>query len=239
MSLYDSDRRYRRRFWGGVIRLLAFMGALVVTGMVAFAWGQGDLESNVRGYQQEIFDLEKRQDALEQENANLLVAAEKAKLAVEEWRKRYDADVPTGERRRLLDLATERLEAGVDAERIAFFIQAADAPRECEGVETKRFLVRTPLYNGANTSVSFANEAILVSGTGQSAETEAGLPQAWYDPAKPVNLTFTRIDGEVFQVENMLPIQKSVLHAGVEHRFIVRAGARGFVQVAAERCAAP
>ena len=54
-------------------------------------------------------------------------------------------------------------------------IQAAEEKRDCEEVETKRFLVRTPLYDGANTSVSFAGEAVSVTGTGESETTEITL----------------------------------------------------------------
>lgn len=236
MSLYDSESRYRRRFWGGVVRFLAFAGALVMIGMVAFAWGQGDLERNIRGYQNEIHDLEMQADQFQQENANLRVATEQARLRVEQIERRYRQDVPTGDRKRLMDLVTGRLEAGVPVDRLAFLIESADRPVACDPVETKRFLMRTPLYDGANTSVSFADEAVLITGAGQSAETADGKPQAWFDPGKPVSLVFRRIDGVEVEVEDMLPVQKSVMQAGIEHRFLVRAGARGFVQVAAERC---
>lgn len=239
MSLYDSDRRYRRRFWGGMARFLALSGALVVTALVSYSFGREELESGVRSFQEEIHQLERREDALQQENANLRVFAEKAKLTVEEVQRKYETDVPKGERRDLLDLVSGQLEAGVAVDRLAFLIESAGRPVSCEPVETKRFLLRTPLYNGANTSVSFANDAVLVTGMGESAKTADGLPQAWYDPAQPVNLILRRIDGTEVQVTDTLPIQKSIEHGGAEHRFLVRPGARGFVQVSAERCVYP
>lgn len=239
MSLYDSDRRYRRRFWGGVIRLVIFAALIVATAIVSYQFGIEDLETQVRGYQQDIYDLENHQSTLEQETANLRVAAERAKLAVEEWERRYNADVPTGARRQMLDLATERLRAGVSAERLGFLITSAEEPRSCEPVESKRFLVRTPLYDGKNTVVSFAADAILVSGSGEPAKTADGLPQAWYDPLQPVTIQFTRVDGQTREVAGKLPLNGSVIQGGAEHRFQLRAGATGFVQIAAEKCAYP
>ena len=239
MSLYDSERRYRRRVWGGVIRFLILVGVVVATAMTAYEFGAEDIEGQRRLHQEQLLEFEQARSAAEQEAANLRVEVEKARLAVEEWERRYEADVPTGDRLVLLGLVSEPLEAGVDPERLAFLIKAAEDKRDCEEVETKRFLVRTPLYDGANTSVTFANEAVAVTGSGESETTDAGLPQAWYDPEKPVSLVFTRIDGQTTEISGTLPLQQSVVHDGVEHHFLVRPGARGFAQVAAERCAYP
>lgn len=239
MSIYDSERRYRRRMWGGVIRLIVFVGIVLATAMTAYEFGAEDIEGQRRLHQEQLLEFEQARNASEQEAANLRVAVEKAKLAVAEWERRYEADVPTGVRQKLLELVTERLDAGIDPERLAFLITAAEDKRDCEAVETKRFLVKTPIYDGANTSVTFANEAVAVTGTGESETTDAGLPQAWYDPNKSVTLVFTRIDGQRTEVSGILPLQQSVVHDGVEHHFIVKPGARGFAQVAAERCAYP
>lgn len=239
MSLYDSDRRYRRRLWGGIIRFAVVAGMLAAAAFVSYQAGIEELDSNVRGYQQEIHELESKQNALEQETANLRVAAERARLAVEEWERRYSADVATGPRRRLLELLGERLNAGVSPDRLAFLIQAAEEPRKCQPVESKRFLVRTPLHDGKNTVVSFADDSIVVTGTGVPATTADGLVQAWFDPAEPITVVITRIDGKSQEITGKLPLHGSIIQGGAEHRFQLRAGANGFVQVAAERCAYP
>jgi len=239
MNLYDSDRRYRRRFWGGMLRLVIFVALIGATAIVSYQFGIEDLESQVRGYQQEIFDLENRHSELEQETANLRVAAERAKLTVEEWERRYRTDVPIGDRKQMLDLATERLQAGVSADRLGFLIKSAEEPRNCGPVESKRFLVRTPLYDGKNTVVSFADDAIVISGTGESAKTADGLPQAWFDPLQSVTIQITRVDGETRVVSGRLPLNGSIIHGGAEHRFQMRAGATGFIQIAAEKCGYP
>lgn len=239
MSLYDSDRRYRRRFWGGIIRFVVFAGMLAAAAFVSYQAGIEELDSNVRGYQQEIHELESQQNTLEQETANLRVAAERARLAVEDWERRYSADVATGPRRRLLELLSERLNAGVSPERLGFLIQAAEEPRKCQPVESKRFLVRTPLHDGKNSVVSFAEDSIVVTGSGVPATTADGLVQAWFDPAEPITVVITRIDGKSRELTGKLPLHGSIVQGGAEHRFQLRAGANGFVQVAAEKCAYP
>ena len=239
MSLYDSERRYRRRVWGGVIRVVIYIGILLAAAMVSYQFGSEDIETERRVHQEQLMEFEQGRAASEQEAANLRVEVERAKLAIEELEKRYEADVPVGERRELMELVAERLSAGVDPERLAFLIRSAEERRDCETVETKRFLVRTPLYKGANTAITFANEAVAVTGSGESEVTDAGLPQAWFDPDKPVTLVFTRIDGQQTEVSGTLPLQQSVVHDGVEHHFMVKPGPRGFAQVAAERCAYP
>lgn len=239
MSLYESDRRYRRRFWGGVVKFAVMAGLFAATSIVSYQVGIEDLESRVRGYQQEIFDLEARQNALEQETANLRLGSERAKLGVEDWERRYMAEVPTGERKQLMDLVVERLNAGVTPSRLAFLIQSATEPRNCKPVDSKRFLVKTPLYDGKNTVVSFADDAILVSGVGVSAKTADGLPQAWFEPHEPVTVRIERIDGQAREVAGKLPLQASMVHGNVEYRFQMRAGATGFVQIASEACAYP
>lgn len=239
MSLYDSDRRYRRRFWGGIIRFAVYASLLVAAAFISYQAGIEDLENRVRGYQQEIHHLESQQNALEQETANLRVAAERARLAVEEWERRYGADVATGPRGRLLDLITERLNAGVTPERLAFLIQAAEEPRKCQPVESKRFLVRTPLHDGRNTVVSFAEDSLVVSGTGVPAKTADGLAQAWFDPMEPITVTVTRVDGKTREVTGKLPLTVSIVQGGAEYRFLLRAGSNGFAQIAAEKCAYP
>jgi hypothetical protein len=239
MSLYDSDRRYRRRFWGGLTRFVIGAGLFSATAIVAYQVGIEDLDSRVHGYQEAIYDLETRQGLLEQENADLRLSTEQARLAVEEWERRYAADVPDGERRRMLDLVTERLDGGLSADRLAFLIRSADEARDCEPTESKRFLVQTPLHDGRNTTVSFASDAIVVTATGVSARTSDGRPQAAFDPAEPVTVRITRIDGEILEVAGVLPMQESMVHGGKEYRLQLRAGDAGFVQVAAERCAYP
>lgn len=237
MSLYDSDRRYRRRFWCNLLRFIIYTGLLIVVALGAYQWGIEDLDTRVLGYQQEIYTLEAGREGLEQDNVNLRTVAAKATAAYRELKARYEEDVPKGEHKALYDQLKQKLNDGVSADRLAFLIKTAEDDRRCEDIDSKRFLVRTPIVKGANTSVSYADEAIVVSAYGEPARNEAGQPLGWYDPAKPVRLEVARIDGEVTNSEGLLPQRQGTMHQGREYRFqLVATEGRGIVRVAAQVC---
>ncbi|MEC9215892.1 MAG: hypothetical protein VX647_01670, partial [Pseudomonadota bacterium] len=76
-------------------------------------------------------------------------------------------------------------------------------------------------------------------GRGASAKSADGRPQAWFDPSKPVRLTFTAVDQPSVERAGVLPLSHSVVLGEREFRFLVQAGRRGFVLVTAEDCAYP
>ena len=54
MSLYDSERRYRRRLWGGVVRFVIYIAIVVATAMTAYEFGAEDLEGQRRLHQEQL-----------------------------------------------------------------------------------------------------------------------------------------------------------------------------------------
>src|SRR3546814_7653548 len=77
-----------------------------------------------------------------QKNAIRLEAASRtAEIQYRELLARFQREVPSGEIRELSQLVADRLDQGVPADRIAFFINAADRVRDCGNPETKRFIV--------------------------------------------------------------------------------------------------
>ena len=141
----------------------------------------------------------------------------------------------------LLGQMQDKLDKGVKLERLEFLVASADNPRECETEPaTKRFLVQTPLYSGANDWVSFANGTMTVTAQGDSAVSSTGQVEAWFDPAKPVTARFTAVGGKVSEESGLLPLHTAIVHDGYEYRFtVVAAGTRGFVQVTGDRCKYP
>jgi hypothetical protein len=135
----------------------------------------------------------------------------------------------------------QKLDAGADEERLAFLVSAADKPRSCdEQPETKRFIVTTELQNaGANDAVSFGDRAITVTAVGAAARDSGGNLEAWYDPQKPVSMTFTQLGGKTVSTEGALPLHYSVVAGDDEFRFTALPGARGFLTVTADRCDYP
>ncbi|MBU2091946.1 MAG: hypothetical protein KKB63_15410, partial [Alphaproteobacteria bacterium] len=158
---------------------------------------------------------------------------------IAEWQTRYEREVPRQELRPLMGLIEQRLKDGVTLDRLSFVVGQASSVRDCQGAETKRFLVRTPLASSANSYVTFANNTLTVSALGETALNAEGRPEAWFDPEKPMTVTVTKIGGEEKVATGPLPLTQSVVVGSVEHRFSVIAGPRGFVQVTADRCRYP
>ena len=229
----------RARRWTLVKRLL-LLAALLAVGVFAYETGAtrtqyriARMEERLAAQGADILRLEAEKAALDRRR---LAAVQNEKTLQD----RYNRDVPTGARKALYGMLLERIDAGLDEARIAFLLREADPEPACDPEPvTKRFVLATPLHNGANTSAQFASGAITVTGKGEAEPTAAGLPQAWFDPAAAVTLRFTAIGGEVTETEGKLPLNHSVRLAGNEYRFAARAGARSFVLITALRCDFP
>jgi len=149
--------------------------------------------------------------------------------------------VPQGVLENLVTLLAERLQAGVPAERLEFVVARASIERVCKSqIESRRLEIRTPVGTDVDNRTSLAGERITVSGEGQPARDEAGVAQAWFDPAKPVVLRFLTIDGDVERVENQLPLTHALVFDDKEYRFLAApADRRGFVDLAVQECDYP
>ncbi len=229
----------RARRWTLAKRLL-LLAALLTVGVFAYETGATRTQHRISRMEERLAAQDAAIARLEAEKA----ALDRRRLAAVQneaaFRARYDRDIPTGARKALLDMLVERMEAGLDEARIAFLLREADPEPVCDPEPvTRRFVLATPLHDGANASVQFADGAITVTGEGAAELTEAGLPQAWYDPGAPVTLRFTAIGGDATQAEGKLPLDHSLRFAGNEYRFAARAGPRSFVHITALRCDFP
>src|SRR5690606_23652825 len=121
----------------------------------------------------------------------------------------YHKDIADEKLRTLINMIRERLNAGVNYERLSFLVSTAKNNRNCSEPEMKRFVVSTQLTKGPASAVSFANGAIVVSGAGTAAITADGAPEAWFDPAQSVKITFTKLGGEKSFAEGVLPLHHS------------------------------
>ncbi len=229
----------RARRWILLKRLL-LLAALLAVGVFAYETGAtrtqhriGRMEQRLAAQDADILRLEAEISELDRRR---LAAVQNEKAL----RARYDRDVPTGERKALYEMLLERIDAGLDTARIAFLLREADPEPACDPEPvTKRFVLATPLHDGANASAQFAEGAITVTGEGEAELTEAGLPQAWFDPAAAVRLRFTLIGGDATEAEGKLPLDHSLRFAGNEYRFAARAGPRSFIHITALRCDFP
>ncbi len=241
LGLHETRQRRQRRVRWTIAKWVITLGAIFAAGVFAYRTGTSLAERKVIALTREIETLSDKAADLQRQNtdlrANEILLAQRQR----EDKARYDRDVPAGRMAALLGQMQAKLDKGVKFERLEFLIASADNPRECEAIPaTKRFLVQTPLYSGANDSVSYAKGTITVTAQGVSAVSEAGEVQAWYDTAKSVTARFTAIGGRVSDKSGALPLHATVVHGGYEYRFtMIAAKTQGFVQVTGDRCKYP
>ncbi len=238
-GLYDYDRRYRRRFWSRLAKTL--LALVLVSALAAFSYQLGveQLKSREVSLMAEIEALTTAQQQAEQRIAELRQVAQTAQVRANELEVLYQRNVPSGELAKLVELAARRLSEGVDPARLAFVLEQTANVRSCTARETRRFVLPTPLYRGANTSVAFADGAVTVTGEGEAFRNAEGNREAWFDPTQPVTLRFVQAGGETSETKGLLPIQKSVVVGDREFRFTVSPGARSFVEVSGDNCRFP
>ena len=241
-GLARLERRGGRGRWrSAMLRLLAWAAAAAAIGYWAYQMGGERAALNAAASAVRAERLEAENARLRAEAAAAEDARARAAEALAESRRAYSADVPTGPERDILAAVRRRAAEGVPVERLAEVLDAAQTdPRCAPEVATRRFMVRTPLSRGAHGSVSFANNAITVTGSGQPARAPDGAPEAWFDPAAPVRIAFALPGGAESVSEGLLPLHHTVTMGGAAHRFTVTpAETRGFVLVTGQVCDYP
>lgn len=210
-------------------------------GLASYQSGKTLAELELRQAQGEIARLAGKVRELEAKNAELRTVAEISKMREAELQRRYDTEVPTGDRKALLALIDEQLGKGARTDRLRFLIAAASDEEKCDGEPvTKRFIVRTPVHDGGSASVSFADGSLTVSADGEPAVDDQGRVLAWFDPAKTLTLKTARLGEPPKSLQGTLPMHHALVVNGSEYRLSVVAGDRaGFVNVTADRCRFP
>lgn len=228
-----SEER-RKRFWLGMTKLAFFLVLVGATGFYAYRVGTELARSEVTALQGEVDRLSATSLRQTEEIGRLEGDLGAARKEAAEFKGLYEAVAPNAEVRELVAQVRAKLDAGLDATRLGFFIAAADRPRDCDEPVTKRFILPTPNYAGGNDWVRFG-DVITVSGAGVGGN---GGREQWFDPEQPVTLTFTAIGGKESKVTGKLPLQHAMVVKNEEHRFTAAPGAsRGFVEITADKCA--
>jgi cell division protein FtsB len=237
---FGEPRRRRRReaFWR-VLRFLFAVAAVLGVGSYGYQVGVSanrarteQLEADLVRFQQANLDL-RDQIALTRQQSG------EAEAALARMQQRYAAEIPSGAAATLLAQVRAQLSAGIEPERLAFLIEAAGLGEACEDEPvTKRFMPRTPISTGPRSYVRFGDR-ITITGEGEPARNEAGLAEAWFDPAKPIRLEFRTMDGATTTIEGIVPFTHQIVVDGKEYRFSAVSAEPRFVEVTAQACALP
>ena len=237
--MYESNSRSKRRDKERRRKIMVMI--LFVMGLCALSywWGGERVLSSEVAYKQKSMQLEDERKGLEDKITQLGSDVQSTNVRYQQLEAKYQQEVPQGEFKQLTDLVKKQLDGGIKAERLAFVIEAARPPKNCTEPALKRFVVKTPVYSGPQGAVSFGNGVVTVAGEGAASIAPTGQPEAWYDPGKPVKITFTEIGGKQTVKESLLPIQHSLVVGNKEYRFTVAAGERSFMSVTSDSCDYP
>ncbi|HMB75897.1 MAG TPA: hypothetical protein VKN76_05830 [Kiloniellaceae bacterium] len=239
LGLRESRARRRRQIWWSVTKWLLALALILAAGVYAYYAGSNLAQREVERQQAEIDALEAQVEALNQEKQKILLQTKAIARRAKEWEEQYRVDIPNDSVRRLLTAVRAKLDGGLDANRLGFLIDAAEEPHDCEeDPDSKRFIVKIDNRSNGNDSVSF-DRAVVVTASGAAAEDEDGNRQGWYDPDKPLKVTFRHLSGETSEIEATLPIHHSMIVEDQEFRFALVPGDRGFVTVTGQRCSYP
>jgi|TARA_B100001971_G_C18164891_1_gene523586 hypothetical protein len=239
MSLYDPSSRYRRRAAERKRKTTTFVVFLMLFAMFFYWLGGQVVRSSEVAYKQRAMELKEEKATLEERLTGLDADLQTLKMEYEKLETRYNDEVPTGDLKDLAMLTKQQLDDGIGKDRLEFVIRSARPPRNCTSPETKRFVTRTPFYRGPDSFVAFVGGSMTISGEGDAAVSGDGQPEAWYDPGKPVKITFTRIGGKTVVKEGLLPIHHSIVAGDKEHRFTIAKGKRSFINVTSDSCDYP
>ena len=223
-----------------LLRWFVVVAVAIGAGYYAYNFGTELARREVRVLDAELAQAQAESTQLRTDIEGLEAALREERGLVAQWRDRYEAEVPTAEDAALLRVIQERLGKGVSRERLTEVITLAQDRDICEALpETRRFVVQNPVYAGANDTVSFAESAIIVTAIGESEVNAGGRPEAWFDPAKPVAVYFTRPGGETTSTAGVLPLHHALVVGDREFRFSIVAGSRSFAEITGHSCVYP
>jgi cell division protein FtsB len=237
-STFGETRRRRRRlvYWR-LVRFFSAGAAVAMVGGYGYQVGVSASQARTEKLEGDLVRFQQSNLDLRDELATTAQRSSQVEAALGELRQRYAAEVPQGEVADLVASIRTQLAAGVEPERLAFLIGAAGQAKACDGEPvTKRFMPRTAVTTGPVSFVRF-DDRITVTGNGEPARNEAGLPEAWYDPASPIHLEFQTAGGQTASIDGVVPLAHHMVVDGREYRFSIVASVSHFVEITAQTCA--
>lgn len=238
LNSYNPNKRYKERAAQRTASLLGMLAVILISILIGFWLGKQFGAQHLITLKDEVSALEVERDELQEKMTDLSAAAQTANTRFKQLQEEVSNIIPEGPMQDLVTLVGEQLKQGMDAERLAFVIRSARPPTGCVDPDSKRFVVLTPAFKGPKSIAKIADGLIEVTGSGSSARNEKKLPEAWYDPSKKVEITFTH-DGKQEVKNGILPLRHSIVVNNREYRFTIEAGARSFAKVTYDSCAYP
>jgi len=248
---FHDERRRRSQFGRlllAVLLLASILALLTLAYMVGLREQAMELEEQQRVVQDLRFTLERERQA----RAEVTAARDAALADAAALRQRIQNEVPVGVAKQMLDLARERIAAGVRPERVASALQRSENAKNCEPPAARRLTVRVPPLPPVPVSPgtraapqpvipqpASIGEQLTLLVEGQSTRDGNGQPLPVFDPAEAVQLRLVAAGAKLPDVEGKLPLSHVFFTGAWEYRLAVSAAQRGQVAVVIERCPFP
>tara|TARA_B100001939_G_scaffold293584_1_gene266218 strand:- start:9097 stop:9798 length:702 start_codon:yes stop_codon:yes gene_type:complete len=221
----ELQKRRAARMWA-MIKLVLFIAVISGVGYLSFDTGQEIAAQN-------FHFLQSKHDQVLAENEDLRKQLGTTTAMLQQLQDL----IPDQDVRDLLEVVNQKSADGVDVARMARLIGGLTAKQSC-GTQSKakRFRIGTIVSPADASSISFERGLITINGSGSPTLNEDGNPEAWYDPTKPVTVTFTLPGGESQDASGVLPIFHSLVLGDKEYRFSIIEGRRSFADVSLLVC---
>ncbi len=237
---YNPRSRYRDRAIQRFNKTVLFI--LIMAAFFGFGFFIGGQNAVVQNgtLKMEVEDMSARLKTLQDELTTVRAESQTATSRLEQLKTLYEKEMPQeGPLREIVEMVRKQIDDGMAPDRLAFVLRSARPPRNCSDPSSKRFMIRTPAYKGADSVVTVGEGAVVVSGTGVSAKTRSGQMESWFDPTQSVHVVFKTASGEIEKRTGTLPFQHSVISKGKEYRFTLAEGEKSFVKVTFDSCDYP
>jgi hypothetical protein len=229
-----SEERHQRLLVT-LCKLALVAGAFGLTAYYAYEAGSRVAQAEVGSLEEQLHKATDVANAQQERTQADQAALVEAKKQADDFRTLYEQVKPSDDIRQLTVLLHNKLASGIDARRLAFAISQAENPHDCKQLAVKRFLVHTPRYKGpqAITLVTY-DDSVTLSAEGAGG---GGGQEQWFDPERPVKIHLaTHGVSKDTDLAGTLPIQYALAIRDSEYHFTLTAGARGWLDVATERC---
>jgi hypothetical protein len=243
LTTFGETRRSRRRqAFLSTARLVGVALAIGGGALASYQIGRSQSRIEVARFESDLSALQELNRLLSERAASAEQRAEAAITRAARLQRAYDADVPRGQTKDLLDLLEQRLKDGVPPARLEFLLREARVERKCDPPsENKRLLVHTSVTPTPAATAGFAKNQITVTVEGAPQRKPDGRTDPVFDPQQPVTLHFLRIGRDVAKAEGRLPLSHSLVLGDREFRFTVKAvdKPQGQVELIAQVCDFP
>ncbi len=243
VSRYDPRTRYRHRAQQRMSVFAAFGLVAAICGAIGYGVGYQAPRFQVAAIQTQLIAVEAERDQLQQTVTRLMADSHSANIKVQQIEEQLQSELPSdGPMKDIVTQIRGQLQAGVPADRLAEMIKTLSPPKNCVDPETRRFIVQTPNAKSSDVGVVLGGGALTIKAMGDGARGKNGTVETWYDPSRPVALSFVWMENgasKTIERKGNLPISQVVVVGNREYRMTFAEGVKSYIKLSYDSCDYP